>query len=211
MFFIDSAYNNITRYDMARFMDFGANCHDVITSYIINKIKSLQVFGYTTVQGEEENPALLSYKIYRNTQFWWLLLIYNDLSDLDELTSGMTIKYPSIDSIENLYFNLKAQERSQAMSYIPPQRSEVTINYVHVNVTGILVMNEIPSGLIDSNNKIFTLVYTPISGSEKLYLNGILQTSGISNDYVISGNQITFNSAPDTGDILKATYVREAT
>lgn len=209
MFYIDSEYDNLTRYDMSRFMDFSDDCHDIVTSYLINKIKTLPVFGYTVIQGEENNPALLSFKLYKDTQFWWVLMLYNDISEISDVVSGMTIKYPSIDSIENLYFSLKAQERSQTMSYIPPQRSEITVTYVHVNVTGILIMNEIPGGWIDGINKIFTLDYIPIENSEKLYLNGLSQIRGISDDYTLVGNTITFNTAPQEDDVLIATYVRE--
>lgn len=67
---------------------------------------------------------------------------------------------------------------------------------------------EIPSGLINGSNVTFTLVNTPVVGSEHVYRNGILQESGAGNDYTISGATITYLTAPLTGDKLRVTYRR---
>lgn len=68
------------------------------------------------------------------------------------------------------------------------------------------VDKEIPSGSINGSNTAFTLANTPISGSEHVYLNGILQESGSGNDYTISGANITMLTAPLTGEKLRVTY-----
>jgi len=52
------------------------------------------------------------------------------------------------------------------------------------------------------------LAATPLSGTECVHLNGILQNVGGSNDYTISTNSITFNSAPETGDVLLVNYAK---
>ena len=65
---------------------------------------------------------------------------------------------------------------------------------------------EIPSGSINGSNTAFTLVNTPVAGSEHVYLNGVLQESGAGNDYTISGANITLLSAPLTGEKLRITY-----
>lgn len=64
------------------------------------------------------------------------------------------------------------------------------------------VTREVPTGTIDGSNVTFTLANTPISGSEEVFVNGILQNVGGGNDYTISGATITFNTAPQTGDIV---------
>ena len=68
------------------------------------------------------------------------------------------------------------------------------------------VDKEIPSGSINGSNTAFTLANTPTSGSEHVYLNGMLQESGAGNDYTISGASITMLSAPLTGEKLRVTY-----
>jgi len=71
---------------------------------------------------------------------------------------------------------------------------------------GALVSKEVPSGTKDGSNQSFTLAYTPTSGSEQVYLNGILQNSGCGNDYTISGNAIIFTVAPVSTDVILVTY-----
>lgn len=84
------------------------------------------------------------------------------------------------------------------------------VNYV-VDPSGSLssanfVDKEIPSGSINGSNTSFTLANSPISGSEHIYLNGVLLESGAGNDYTISGSTITMLDAPLTGEKLRATY-----
>jgi hypothetical protein len=74
------------------------------------------------------------------------------------------------------------------------------------NITDdVYVDKEVPTGSINSSNTVFTLSNTPDSGSEHVYLNGILQEDA-GGDYTLSGLTITFVVAPDTGDKLVVTY-----
>jgi hypothetical protein len=70
------------------------------------------------------------------------------------------------------------------------------------------VDKEIPGGLINGENNVYTLAYTPIPGSEHLYLNGLLQESGLDNDYTIVDSTITFYDSPMEGMVLKCSYRR---
>lgn len=76
-----------------------------------------------------------------------------------------------------------------------------------VVMTASFKVRETPSGTINGSNTVFTLATTPISGSESVFLNGILQNAGAGNDYTISGNSITFITAPKSGDVLLASYL----
>lgn len=82
----------------------------------------------------------------------------------------------------------------------------VTITSTALGSSGHFVTREVPSGTINGSTTVFTLANTPISGTEEVFLNGILQNLGVSNDYTISGGTITFNTAPLTGDILLVNY-----
>lgn len=53
------------------------------------------------------------------------------------------------------------------------------------------------TGTQDAANKSYTLSNTVSAGSEQVFLNGILQTPGSTNDYLIAGTAITFQSAAD--------------
>jgi hypothetical protein len=66
---------------------------------------------------------------------------------------------------------------------------------------------EVPRGVIDGNNLIFTLAATPAGNSLRLFKNGFLLIN--SSDYVLSGSTVTFSnriSAPAAGDTLLAYY-----
>jgi len=86
------------------------------------------------------------------------------------------------------------------------------ITFTKLNVSGgsseTAVDGETPGGTVNGSNATFTLANTPASGSLHLFVNGIRQRAGSGNDYTISGDTITFETAaiPLTGDVLLADY-----
>jgi len=67
------------------------------------------------------------------------------------------------------------------------------------------VNNEVPAGLVNGSNKIFTTVKEYITSSTSVFLNGLKQKLSIS--YTETGaNQITFDDAPITGDQIIIDY-----
>lgn len=65
------------------------------------------------------------------------------------------------------------------------------------------------TGSRNSSNKIFTLSSNFLSGSTRVYVNGIRYTPGASYDYTETGtNQITFTNAPDSGDLITVDYIK---
>ena len=89
-----------------------------------------------------------------------------------------------------------------------PINSKLACTYYYVDNSFVKVFKdkEMLSGPIDGINKIFTLQYPPIEGSEHIYLNGLLQESGIHGDYIISGSTITFKEAIPANANLRGTY-----
>jgi hypothetical protein len=70
---------------------------------------------------------------------------------------------------------------------------------------------ELPSGTVNGTNPTFTLSATPKPASSLLlHVNGILQRSGVGNDYTLSGVTVSFltGSVPAAGDSLEAVYLR---
>ena len=84
------------------------------------------------------------------------------------------------------------------------------ITFQQVNAAGLTSSNfvdkEVPSGSINGSNTAFTLANTPVSGSEHVYLNGLLMRSGAGNDYTISGTTITLATAPLSGEFICVSY-----
>ena len=73
--------------------------------------------------------------------------------------------------------------------------------------------SETPTGAITGTdgtdgNAVFTLSQIPISGTLNLYVSGLWQDEGASQDYTLSGVTITFNSGaiPIIGQKIRATY-----
>jgi len=88
------------------------------------------------------------------------------------------------------------------------------IQKLNGNIAGIIasstvfVTRETPSGSVNGSNTTFTLAFTPIAGSEELYLNGMMMEPGAGNDYTISGATITMLTAPTTGEKIRVNYRR---
>lgn len=72
------------------------------------------------------------------------------------------------------------------------------------------IVRENPSGSVNGSNATFTLANTPVSNTEQVFVNGVLQNQGAGNDYTISTTTITFltGAIPQTGDIVRVTYIK---
>lgn len=76
-----------------------------------------------------------------------------------------------------------------------------------ISSTGVSVtpFSEVPSGTINSSNKIFTLANTPAAAAGvQVTLDGVVQVNGT--DFTVSGTTITFVSAPVTSSTIYAFY-----
>lgn len=109
-FFINLDKIATERFAIGKFMEFIDDNYDPLTSSLMDTIVSLPQKGSYEVKGEDGRPDLLSYRIYGDYQYWWVLLVYNKRFDFREIATGDQIKYPSIDSLEDAYFMLKAKQ-----------------------------------------------------------------------------------------------------
>lgn len=102
MFYINNSLQTDKRYDTAKFLEFTDDL-DPLNSYMLININRLPEQGTIILNNQELRPDLLSYKIYGDTQYWWILLKYNNIIDLNDLYKGRVISYPSLNDIEYLY------------------------------------------------------------------------------------------------------------
>ena len=65
-------------------------------------------------------------------------------------------------------------------------------------------------GTLNGTNKTFTLTSNPRAGTVTLVHNGLVLTPGATADYTISSNTITLDYAPEDGDRLVASYVKNS-
>jgi hypothetical protein len=70
------------------------------------------------------------------------------------------------------------------------------------------VNDEVPSGTVNGVNVTFTIANTPVAGSVEIYVNGIKQKQGASDDFTNTTTTITFTAGaiPQTGDVLLVNY-----
>jgi hypothetical protein len=66
------------------------------------------------------------------------------------------------------------------------------------------VRNESPA---TSNYITYTPSYTLVSGTEQVFVNGVLQRSGALNDYNITGGNVVFTSANESSDVVVVSYL----
>jgi phage-related tail fiber protein len=66
------------------------------------------------------------------------------------------------------------------------------------------VANEVAT---TSDNTTYAISYTVVSGTESVFLNGLLQRPGLGFDYTISGGSVVFNSANQAADVVMVAYL----
>jgi len=138
------------------------------------------------------------------------------LSPVDGVNTVFNLTYtPELGSV-SVYYNGLLQDEGISDDYTISGKT-ITFNSPPLNGSRLLASyrtysdinfmdNEVPSGAIDGVNTVFSLIFTPKTNSEHLYLNGLLMESGVLNDYTISGDTITFNYAPPLGSSILCSY-----
>lgn len=66
-------------------------------------------------------------------------------------------------------------------------------------------IQEVPSGLVNGSNAVFTLSSSPKAGTVIVFINGLVQR--LTTDYTIVGQTITFVSAPEAGQDIYAFFI----
>ena len=109
MFFLDfDNKNNLRRYDMSRFMQWTGECYDPLSSFFMKRILNMGTATHYEVTQEENRADLLSYNIYGDTDYWWILLLFNGILCPFNIPSGTIIKVPSIEEISEIYTSLRS-------------------------------------------------------------------------------------------------------
>ena len=120
----------------------------------------------------------------------------------------------NVETLEHL--NLIPEERRRAGMIVGVNGGDVyyklkniswtndITDWIEIDFTNqISVDKETPQGVINGTNTIFTINYLPITNSEHIYLNGLLQDN---DDYMMSGNTISFFEAPYPNSKIKCSY-----
>lgn len=109
LFYLNLDREQLNRFDMGAFFDY-SDTFDPLTSEFLYSLKKLSVSGKYVVQSEVGKPDLISYRIYNDPQYWWILLAYNNIIDVESVVIGLVLEYPSLSDLESLYFSLKTKQ-----------------------------------------------------------------------------------------------------
>lgn len=127
----------------------------------------------------------------------------SDSDAWDELVGSFVYVDQGTTNAESRYFctsNSGGTLGSTAVTYVADTSGTLTPSN--------FVFEEIPSGSINGSNVTFTISATPTAGTLRLYLNGQRLRSGAGNDYTLSTNTITMTTAPISGDVLLADFLK---
>lgn len=115
MFFIDNETKTFDKFELSKFMDFQDDLvFDCLNSFMLLSIPKLPYIGYVTVTSKEENrPDMLSYTIYGTTQYWWIVMLYNNLLSPYDIKIGQKVYYPSSNNLEQLYTQASLNQKTQ--------------------------------------------------------------------------------------------------
>lgn len=114
MFYISDDIESIDRYGLQKLIEYNkVGDFNTLNSVFLTELRNTPLQSYVTSQ--DERPDLLAYKIYGDTQFAWILMVYNNCFDFTDGTfsSGSQIKYPAPEDLEKIIFTLKARKRAE--------------------------------------------------------------------------------------------------
>ena len=111
MYFINLDRETDQRYNMAKFLKWDEFRHDVLNSEFVKELRKLPHHGKWKVK-QAERPTLIAFELYGKIDLWWIIMMYNDLIHINDIQLGMTLRYPSLNSVENLYLSLNSKQRA---------------------------------------------------------------------------------------------------
>jgi hypothetical protein len=112
MFYIDIKKQTEKRYAPEKLMRFDkSGVYDILDSHFMTELTKLPMAGTYVVVEDEARPDVIAHRLLGSTEYWWVLMMYNNLIMPSQLKAGVTIKYPVMDRLETMYGRLSAQER----------------------------------------------------------------------------------------------------
>ena len=97
------------RYESSKFFPFSElGGFDIIRSYFAQQLGYIPEFGDMEIVTNEGRVDLCAVDTLGETQYFWILLMYNGVIDVNELKTGSILKIPDKNKIEELYFRVKS-------------------------------------------------------------------------------------------------------
>lgn len=79
---------------------------DLLTNTFEKEQFKREFSSYTITEEDLYRPDLISIKVYRKLDYWWILMKVNKIEDIwNDLYVGKELKVPNILDIEDYYMN----------------------------------------------------------------------------------------------------------
>lgn len=101
------------RFVMEKFLEEDEDFFDLYNSNMWTSVKDLERYGEFIVTNEAQRIDLISYNIYGTTQYWWMLLEYNDIVDQFSIKTGDIIAFFKLDDLEKKYHSLQKEQHKK--------------------------------------------------------------------------------------------------
>lgn len=97
------------RYESSKFFPFSeVGGFDIIRSYFAQQLGYIPEFGDMEIVTNEGRVDLCAVDTLGETQYFWILMMYNGIIDVNELKTGTMLKIPDKNKLEELYFRVKS-------------------------------------------------------------------------------------------------------
>lgn len=196
--------------------------NNVIPSVVANSINAIAP-NLIDAKIDEELPTAVSDKINEvlpsaiDTKVNEVVpsIVDSKINEALPLAVANEIESSLPQAVESKVNELLPDMVSSEVNLIVPNVVDTQINNVlpsaiqealNARVKEQLVSKEVLVESADGLTSVFSLMSTPIEGSEHIYMNGVLQETGEQDDYTISGSEITFTSPPPANAKIIASY-----
>ncbi len=106
-FYVDYNIETRFRYDLTKFLEYKEGIYDTYNSYFLSKFCKLPEAGAYLISTVPERPDIYSRDLYATTDYWHLLLEFNNILFLNELQLGKSLRYFNLSDLEDLFFTIK--------------------------------------------------------------------------------------------------------
>ena len=143
-----------------------------------------------------------------------------DIDKIDNTESPDILRQGQVDNSTLVYADSTLHIKNSGVTATQIADDAVGKAKLNVDVAGNGIKQETDGALsVDfakevfvatASQTVFTLAATPVSGSEDVFLNGLLQVGGVDLDYTISGAVITFAGTPalHVGEVVVVKYLK---
>lgn len=175
------------------------------------KLESAGSAGQIIVAGVGGVPAYVAMSGDATVDSTGALTLAANSVDTAEITNG-AVTLGKIEALDSAKFIIGTGAGNAQVSMSGDATMDatgaVTIDSTVVVKVADVITRETPSGTLNGVNAVFILANTPKTGTEHVYVNGLLMDAGAGNDYTISGDTITFTFGPVAADKIRVSYFK---